>query len=965
MGPTLGAPAMAADKDKLRATALAIAATCFLALAISIRFIKQFFMNPKRKKSCYLNTEAKPQYAFKRVLADNSYSQFKHLKLHTADSHSDEELSNLHPYKGEISKLMRNPNVGLLEFLDGCEKGTLEMGGSYAWVETQAQLKELVEVLSNEMVFAVDTEQHSFRSFLGFTALVQISTISEDYLVDTIILHDVMGLLRPVFANPGICKVFHGADNDVLWLQRDFHIYVVNLFDTAKACDILSKPQRSLAYLLETYCGVATNKQLQREDWRQRPLPEEMIQYARADAHYLLYIAYCLCLELKQQKNENSSPGDKFRFLLEASRRSNATCLQLFAKEIEACPGELAASSIVSRCLNDQGNISSSLCDAEFQELVRRLCLWRDVMARLHDESLRFVLSESAIIALAAKIPTTETDICSSISKADLNVESMTLVPLQSPSPVVCCHLEDLLCLLQENTANLDNIFQLFIQQHLGTAGSCPISAYNYALSKASLGLKHRSTSNHNGFRASKQFAKKASRELFVQKFSCKSPVYHNCKIYANDGRLLCYCDRRKLEWYLNRDLAKLIEDNPPSIMLLFEPKGRPEDEDNDFYIQSKKNICVGCGEGNHYLRYRIIPSCYRMHFPEHLKSHRSHDIVLLCVDCHEIAHAAAEKYKKQIAAEFGIPLFIRKVVDFDKTQNIAASSLPIVSSEEIGVSPLQLRTAAMALLRHGPQMPSQRREELTQIVMTYYGGREISDEDLERALLVGMSPHERRRFEKKRGFAFKHPTRGVNLNDVKENNIGGKSPVSIQNASKGASVDSLHTNITDIDQKQDYVDILVVEDTGASTQPSSSNIGGNIAAFTADTDDLTSDLKIVPGIKCISVSKEDGISGSGNLSNETSSPADDRDILLKHESKLSLLGHGPHGKQVVTYLLKEYGDDGIREFCQRWRQVFVEALHPRFLPAGWDVMHSGRRDFGEFSVYNPTKKASGIATAE
>lgn len=28
-----------------------------------------------------------------------------------------------------------------------------------------------------------------------------------------------------------------------------------------------------------------------------------MIEYARADAHYLLYIAYCLCLELKQLKN--------------------------------------------------------------------------------------------------------------------------------------------------------------------------------------------------------------------------------------------------------------------------------------------------------------------------------------------------------------------------------------------------------------------------------------------------------------------------------------------------------------------------------------------------------------------------------------------------------------------------------------------------------------------------------------
>lgn len=146
--------------------------------------------------------------------------------------------------------------------------------------------------------------------------------------------------------------------------------------------------------------------------------------------------------------------------------------------------------------------------------------------------------------------------------------------------------------------------------------------------------------------------------------------------------------------------------------MLLFEPKGRPEDEDNDFYIQSKKNICVGCGERNHYLRYRIIPSCYRMHFPEHLKSHRSHDIVLLCVDCHEVAHASAEKYKKQIAKEFGVPLFVRKVADLEQANISSGTS----TSENAGVSPLQLRTAAMALLRHGPRMPSKRCEELREV---------------------------------------------------------------------------------------------------------------------------------------------------------------------------------------------------------------------------------------------------------
>lgn len=39
---------------------------------------------------------------------------------------------------------------------------------------------------------------------------------------------------------------------------------------------------------------------MKREDWRQRPLSEEMLLYARTDAHYLLYIADCLATELKQ-----------------------------------------------------------------------------------------------------------------------------------------------------------------------------------------------------------------------------------------------------------------------------------------------------------------------------------------------------------------------------------------------------------------------------------------------------------------------------------------------------------------------------------------------------------------------------------------------------------------------------------------------------------------------------------------
>ncbi|KAK2997159.1 hypothetical protein RJ639_025690 [Escallonia herrerae] len=533
--------------------------------------------------------------------------------------------------------------------------------------------------------------------------------------------------------------------------------------------------------------------------------------------------------------------------------------------------------------------------------------------ARVHDENLRYVLSDQAVVALANNVPLSETDIYHTIIGADLNVDSLNLASsIQSPSPAVCSHVEELIYFFQNVIGKPDEIFQPTLQKVLGPNGSCPLSVYNYGLlSKSNMKLTTRLVSKENGKKSAKQVGRRASRELFVQKFSCKSPVYHNCRIYANDGRLLCYCDRRKLEWYLRRDLAKLVEENPPAIMLLFEPKGFPEDEDNNFYTNSKKNICVGCGEGNHYLRYRVIPSCYRIHFPEHLKSHRSHDIVLLCVDCHEVAHAAAEKYKKQISAEFGIPLFIRKVIDSSQEQDISASSSSVVHNHDTGVSPLELRTASMALLRHGTRMPAKRHKELTQIVVRYYGGREITEEDLERALLVGMSPHEKRRFEKKRGFLVKQSTKSLSLvEEVANNGI----PSVSDNALNSDDVDGSHSPKGETSSKDKRDPSLVCLDKGEASISDSM------------------DMKL----------KSD-FNSERSLSNGTVSslyPTSDGGAPLTHNSKLSMLGHGPHGKQVVDHLLKKYGDNGISQFCQRWRQVFVEAVHPRFLPAGWDVMH-------------------------
>ncbi|KAK9689915.1 hypothetical protein RND81_09G090500 [Saponaria officinalis] len=888
------------------AITLSIFASCILALVV-VEHGRRRRKIKCRKNSCYLVNDVKPQSNFKRVFADNSYSSFKHFS--TSDI-----SSNSHPYEQEIKTLFQDAEVKSSIF---DEIVLTIMTDSHVWVETESQLQQLVDVLSREKVFAVDTEQHSLRSFLGFTALVQVSTQKEDYLVDTIALHDVMDIMRPVFADPSILKVFHGADNDVLWLQRDFHIYVVNLFDTAKACIVLSKPQKSLAYLLESYCGVSTNKLLQREDWRQRPLPEEMVDYAQSDAHYLLYIARCLIEEFGakciNEPKISADQDDRNQLLLEASRRSNTTCLQLFMKEDESFPGENVASSILSRNLACRGMSSPKLCEEQFQDHVRKLCAWRDLMARVHDESSRYVLSDQAIIALADKSPSSERDIYNTIFEADQENDSSA--SLMSPSPVICSHWNDVQCLLKDVHSNHNNIIHSLLQKHLGPSGTCSLSIFNYnLLSKSNLKFANGTFALQSRVKNGKFTPRKSSRELFVQKFSCKAPVYHNCRIYADDGRLLCYCDRRKLEWYLHRGLAKLVDDDPPAITLLFEPKGRPEDEGNDFYIQSKRNLCVGCGETKHYLRYRIIPSCYRMHFPEHLKSHRSHDIVLLCVDCHEVAHAAAEKYKRHIAAEFGIPLYVRKMVDSGQPQ--LAERPKSDEHEEAGVSPLQLRIAAMALLRHGPRMPANRRDELIEIVKTYYGGREVTSQDLENALLVGMSPRGRRKFEKKKGASHKQPPLTNCLDKIQES-----APIRDGLEESRRPDESLN-----IEDEASYRHLF---------NKSEADDAKEVAVAPGEISEVKN--VILSDIKDVNLSEAENVVDSDEGIANIGAPNPNS---KRGRSKVSLLGHGPHGKEVVEYLLKKFGDDGVQQFCQRWRRVFVEAVNPRYLPAGWDVKH-------------------------
>lgn len=170
-------------------------------------------------------------------------------------------------------------------------------------VYDEEQLNSLLETLRNCKEFAVDLEHHSYRSFMGITCLMQISTTECDYLIDTLALRDKLHILNEVFTKPTILKIFHGADCDIQWLQRDLSIYVVNMFDTHQAAKILQYRTLSLAFLMKKYCNFMPNKKFQLADWRIRPLPDELKSYAREDTHYLIYIYQKMKRELYKKGN--------------------------------------------------------------------------------------------------------------------------------------------------------------------------------------------------------------------------------------------------------------------------------------------------------------------------------------------------------------------------------------------------------------------------------------------------------------------------------------------------------------------------------------------------------------------------------------------------------------------------------------------------------------------------------------
>ncbi|HPP08357.1 MAG TPA: HRDC domain-containing protein [bacterium] len=192
-----------------------------------------------------------------------------------------------------MSKLLNG-----ITFFNG---STVASSDAADFIDKEKDLIKLVERLKKEEEIAFDIEGNSLYSYHSKICLIQISTRSENFIIDPLKIKDT-SILNEIFTSPYIVKVLHGSGYDIQMLYHQSGIVIKNLFDTQIAAQFLGEKKTGLASLIEKNFYVSLDKKYQKSNWAIRPLSLEMLNYAISDTKYLLPLADRLRERLKKMQ---------------------------------------------------------------------------------------------------------------------------------------------------------------------------------------------------------------------------------------------------------------------------------------------------------------------------------------------------------------------------------------------------------------------------------------------------------------------------------------------------------------------------------------------------------------------------------------------------------------------------------------------------------------------------------------
>ena len=515
--------------------------------------------------------------------------------------------------------------------------------------------------LKNSKLIGVDTEHFQDNSYKGILCLIQfhIEKHSFGIIIDLIELQKtekiddkkkIYSELKNIFENKKIEKIFHSCFNDLRWISEAINTKIINIFDTQYMDNYLESKKKNhfvsqyknLNNLLKKYLNINNSdiekKKLQTSDWFSRPLTESQLSYAANDALHLIELRKIMYKILNDDKEFNKIKKEfdiDMRNKIENRKNKKD-------EDFKDIAGNFIDENMTVITENEYIKLAKDL----FIELLKKT----DEFASENNINTEKLLSLNAIFHICNRLPKTKEKILKVINKhqnININISELSKENLENISSD------------EKKSNNLRKKFYSEIIDFIIIKTKeieKVLSEQNFESSKAKNIIEGKKLDFLRNLR------KEASKKT-VNSSLCKGPIYDSCKMLAPDGQQLCYCDYKKMTWYVERNLAEVISKEPPVFRLIFEPNARGCVDENlkssNFYIESRVNNCVICGETKNYLRFHVVPILYRSCFPENLKSHKSHDVVLLCIECHEKARKVYEKKKEEISKRYGVPINI------------------------------------------------------------------------------------------------------------------------------------------------------------------------------------------------------------------------------------------------------------------------------------------------------------------
>ena len=251
---------------------------------------------------------------------------------------------------------------------------------------------ELARLAAEHKRLAIDTEFVSERRYQALLCLVQIAVPdpSDPEGVRTDVLDPLdderrfdPAPLAAVLADPEVEIVVHAGRQDVAILRRTWQTSVTNVFDTQVGAGFLGMGnQEGYESLARRVLGAQLRGGEGFTRWDKRPLTERQLAYAADDARCLLALGDAIAREL-------SATGR-----LEWAREE--------CRHVEQSRDDRSPEQAYERLPNLRR------LDGKQRAVARRLCEWRDEVAREVDRPPSSLIPDQSLIQIARRRPTTK-----------------------------------------------------------------------------------------------------------------------------------------------------------------------------------------------------------------------------------------------------------------------------------------------------------------------------------------------------------------------------------------------------------------------------------------------------------------------------------------------------------------------------------------------------------------------------